>query len=277
MIPSTDVLALSQRFEWRPVSMRPGQSGPQQGRGAGQSTDFLDHRPYVIGDDIRRIDWNAVARTDQLLIKRFQEEIRPSLTLLVDDSVSMSVFEDKHQRLVDGVAWISESVSHLEVSQRILALGGGILSVEQCIVGAWQVDGQRSLGESIPLRLNQIPQGTHVVILSDLLSPHEPARILRMLRERVTHCTVIQILSTSDWDFEVGGVLQVQDSETGEILEISMTPEVLERYHQRVMQIQTDWRTALQGWGELVVMQSPATWSELCVQLLEQERIQIVS
>ena len=102
-------------------------------------------------------------------------------------------------------------------------------------------------------------------------------RILRMLRERVTHCTVIQILSTSDWDFEVGGVLQVQDSETGEILEISMTPEVLERYHQRVMQIQTDWRTALQGWGELVVMQSPATWSELCVQLLEQERIQIVS
>ena len=277
MIPNADVLALSQQFEWRPVSMRPSQPGPQQGRGAGQSTDFLDHRPYVMGDDIRRIDWNAVARTDQLLIKRFQEEIRPSVTLLVDDSVSMSIFEDKHQRLVDGVAWLSESISHLEVSQRIVALESGLLSVEQCVVGAWQAEGQRSLGESILLRLNQIPRGTHLVILSDLLSPHEPTRILRMLRERVTHCTVIQILSTSDWEFEVGGVLQVQDSETGQILEISMTPEVLERYHQRVTQIQSDWRTGLQGWGELVVMQTPTSWSELCVQLLEQERLQIVS
>jgi hypothetical protein len=277
MIPSADVLALSQQFEWRPVSMLPGQSGPQQGRGAGQSTDFLDHRPYVMGDDIRRIDWNAVARTDQLLIKRFQEEIRPSVTLLVDDSVSMSVFEDKHQRLVDGVAWLSESISHLEVSQRILALESGLLSVEQCVVGAWSASGQRSLGESIPLRLNQIPRGTHLVILSDLLSPHEPTRLLRMLRERVTHCTVIQILSTSDWNFEVGGVLQVQDSETGQILEISMTPEALDRYHQRVTQIQSDWRTGVQGWGEFVVMQAPTTWSELCVQLLQQERLQIVS
>src|SRR6056300_607605 len=97
MKPRSEALALSQQFRWAPVSFHVGQSGPQQGRSAGQSTDFLDHRPYVMGDDIRRIDWNAVARTDQLLIKRFQEEIRPSIVVLVDDSSSMSVYPDKAQ------------------------------------------------------------------------------------------------------------------------------------------------------------------------------------
>lgn len=276
MKPSLEVLSLATQFEWLPVSARQGQSGPLQGRGAGQSTDFLDHRPYALGDDVRRIDWNAVARTDQLLIKRFQEEIRPSVTLLVDDSRSMSIFDDKHQRLVDGVAWLSESISYLEVSQKIVALEMGPLSVDQCIAGEWDASSHRNLMDLLSIRLNEIPRGTHLILLTDLLSPHEPARILRMLRERVTHCTVVQILSDGDWNFELGGVLQVQDSETNDILEISMTDNILQQYHQRLRQLQNDWREGLQGWGELFVMQSPKTWQELCVDLLEHNRIAIV-
>ena len=49
-----------------------GLSGPQLGAGSGQSI-FMDKRAYG-GDDVRRTDWNATARTDQLLIKRYEEE-----------------------------------------------------------------------------------------------------------------------------------------------------------------------------------------------------------
>ena len=97
MKPSPESVRLAGRYQWNVNSLQRGLVGSQMGRGAGQSTDFMDHRRYVAGDDIRRIDWNAVARTDQLLIKRFQEEIRPSITLLIDDSMSMVTFSDKAQ------------------------------------------------------------------------------------------------------------------------------------------------------------------------------------
>lgn len=273
MKPRPEVLALSQQFRWAPVSFHVGQSGPQQGRGAGQSTDFLDHRPYVMGDDIRRIDWNAVARTDQLLIKRFQEEIRPSITLLVDDSASMAVFEDKHQRLVDGVAWLAESISHLEASHQILGLENGPLSVTQCVAGAWVPNGRRSLADGLPLRISQIPRGSHVIFISDLLSPHDPRRVLRMLRERAQQCTVIQILSSADWNIEPSGVVQVEDAETGQVVEVSMTEAVIEQYHQRIEQLRADWREGLRGWGEVLCLQAPSDWSELCLELLRLERL----
>ena len=245
------------------------------GRGAGQSTDFLDHRNYVPGDDIRRIDWNAVARTDQLLIKRFREEIRPSITLLIDDSKSMTAFPDKAQRLFDGVAWLTGSFEHLEVRSTLLALELGKLDSAQCVSGDWSANGTSALQDMMIRRVGELGRGTHLILLSDLLSPHEPQKIIRLLRERVQHCTVIQILSERDWSFEQGDVVQMQDSETGEVIELSIDAKSIEEYKRRVMQIQTDWQDGLRGWGELVVLKSPDDWSEVCVELLKLDRLSL--
>ena len=96
---------------------------PQLGVAAGQSTEFMDHRVYVAGDDVRRIDWNATARTDQLLIKRYQEEIRvPSVVLLVDDSKSMSVYEDKLARAKEGWHGFISRSPGLEASTKAILL-----------------------------------------------------------------------------------------------------------------------------------------------------------
>ena len=122
MKPSKHVLESMAPYQWVVQSNPRGLSGPQLGVAAGQSTEFMDHRVYVAGDDVRRIDWNATARTDQLLIKRYQEEIRPSVVLLVDDSKSMAVYEDKLARTKEGVAWIHQSLSGLEASTKSLAL-----------------------------------------------------------------------------------------------------------------------------------------------------------
>ncbi|RPJ43072.1 MAG: DUF58 domain-containing protein, partial [Chloroflexi bacterium] len=55
----------------------------------GQSVEFSDFRPYVAGDDFRRIDWNAYARLERFFIKLFVEEEDLAVHLLVDNSRSM--------------------------------------------------------------------------------------------------------------------------------------------------------------------------------------------
>lgn len=54
-----------------------------------QSGTFAGHRPYTSGDDLRRIDWNAVARTGSLFVKLLEEDEHRATTILLDSSPSM--------------------------------------------------------------------------------------------------------------------------------------------------------------------------------------------
>jgi uncharacterized protein (DUF58 family) len=56
----------------------------------GFSLDFAEHRPYMPGDDIRRIDWSLFARTDRHYIKLFEAETNANFAVLLDVSRSMS-------------------------------------------------------------------------------------------------------------------------------------------------------------------------------------------
>jgi uncharacterized protein (DUF58 family) len=55
----------------------------------GQSVEFLQHRPYTWGDDLRYVDWKVWAKQDRFYVKQFQEDTNLRLTLLVDVSGSM--------------------------------------------------------------------------------------------------------------------------------------------------------------------------------------------
>jgi uncharacterized protein (DUF58 family) len=63
--------------------------GEQASEHTGQGMVFKDHKQYVPGDDIRRIDWKAYARTKDYFVKRFEEERSLTLHILVDKSSSM--------------------------------------------------------------------------------------------------------------------------------------------------------------------------------------------
>src|ERR1051325_10925583 len=56
----------------------------------GQSIEFLQHREYARGDDLRRIDWKVWAKQDRYYVKQYEEETNLRATLLVDVSASMS-------------------------------------------------------------------------------------------------------------------------------------------------------------------------------------------
>lgn len=62
--------------------------GERRSKKRGESVEFADHRHYVVGDDLRHIDWNLFGRLDMLFMKVFLEEEDLSLHLVLDASAS---------------------------------------------------------------------------------------------------------------------------------------------------------------------------------------------
>jgi len=56
----------------------------------GSSVEYADHRPYTIGDEISKIDWKILARTDKHYVKLFEEQTNARATILLDMSRSMA-------------------------------------------------------------------------------------------------------------------------------------------------------------------------------------------
>src|SRR5438067_6673327 len=56
----------------------------------GFSVEYLDHRAYTPGDEVRRLDWKVPARTNKYYVKLFQDETNLRATILLDCSRSMT-------------------------------------------------------------------------------------------------------------------------------------------------------------------------------------------
>src|SRR5260370_15330274 len=63
--------------------------GERRSKKKGQSVEFADYRNYVVGDDLRFLDWNLYARLDRLFLRLFMEEEDLHFYLLIDNSLSM--------------------------------------------------------------------------------------------------------------------------------------------------------------------------------------------
>src|SRR5437868_7508443 len=63
--------------------------GERLSKRKGQSVEFADYKNYVVGDDLRHLDWNLFARLDKLFIRLFLEEEDLHVYLLIDASLSM--------------------------------------------------------------------------------------------------------------------------------------------------------------------------------------------
>jgi uncharacterized protein (DUF58 family) len=82
----------------------------------GASVDFAEHRGYVPGDDIRRVDWRVYARTDKYYIKEFEADSNANFTVLLDVSKSMG-FGAKMSKLDYGKT-LAACLAYLANSQR---------------------------------------------------------------------------------------------------------------------------------------------------------------
>src|SRR5579883_1909567 len=78
--------------------------GERRSKRKGQSVEFADYRNYVVGDDLRFLDWNLYARLDRLFLRLFMEEEDLHVSILIDNSLSMDFGTPSKLRYVNQVA-----------------------------------------------------------------------------------------------------------------------------------------------------------------------------
>jgi uncharacterized protein (DUF58 family) len=216
----------------------------------GSSLDFADFREYYPGDDLRRLDLNALARFDRLLIKLFDAEDELTLRLLVDTSGSMA--GPKLTRAVELAAALGFCAL---VRRDVVSLHAFPGSLDGRSLGprfrgrnaaSALFDHLQSLapaGETtLVAAANQLlslpgPPGMTIVI-SDLLTPEWDDGI-RRLPARRGELGVVHLLEPTDLDPDLSGDLELVDTESGVRLEVSLTSSVL-----------ADYRTLAHRWAD---------------------------
>ena len=92
-------------------------SGLHRSAALGMSVDFAEHRAYMPGDDVRRIDWRVYARTDRLYVKEFEADTNANLHLLLDISASMDYGSAGVTKL-EYAKFLAASLAYLSMRQR---------------------------------------------------------------------------------------------------------------------------------------------------------------
>ena len=83
----------------------------------GASIDFAEHRGYVAGDDIRRVDWRLYARTDRFYVKQYEADTNTNFTVLFDISKSMS-FASEGVTKLEYASFLGACLAYLATRQR---------------------------------------------------------------------------------------------------------------------------------------------------------------
>jgi uncharacterized protein (DUF58 family) len=83
----------------------------------GASIDFAEHRGYVAGDDIRRVDWRLYARTDRYYVKQYEADTNTNLSVLFDISKSMS-FGSRGISKLEYASFVAACLAYLAQRQR---------------------------------------------------------------------------------------------------------------------------------------------------------------
>jgi uncharacterized protein (DUF58 family) len=199
----------------------------------GQSIEFLQHRQYTAGDEIRHIDWKVYARQDKLHIKQYEEETNLRLTLMVDRSASMA-YGDGQSNKFDYSASVAASLAYLALRQKDAV---GLYTFDTDIQGVVQAksnqqqltrilslldsvgaDGRTNLPAVTKKVAQAIPKRGLVVVISDLLGVDDLMEGLRVLRSRGHDVVLFHVLHDDEMDFEFTGATRFEGLESDDFL-----------------------------------------------------------
>src|SRR5712691_4642607 len=204
--------------------------GERRSKRKGQSVEFADYRNYVIGDDLRFLDWNLYARLDRLFLRLFMEEEDLHFYILIDNSLSMDF----------------GTPTKLHFAKQIAAALGfiGLVNLDRVMIEAFNnrltqtmpaLRGRRSLWRMLDFLQKIEPAGPSdlrqalrtfslkssgrgiVVLLSDLMDKGGYEEALRYLVARQMDIYVIQVLCQEEIEPEIVGDLKLTDVEDGDV------------------------------------------------------------
>jgi len=206
--------------------------GQTRSRQRGQGMEFSDLRPYQPGDDIRRLDFSASARTGVPYTRLYREERAHTLTLLADVSASITLY--KRQLLAEAAALLAFAATQAGNRLALVAFSD---RVEQVIKpGRGLRHAQRIAGELFTLQaqgrstdlqpalaiagaLNRRPG--QIVLLSDLHAPL-PGRQLQALCAR-HELLALLLRDAGETSPPPAGLVEVVDSESGQTALFDLT------------------------------------------------------
>jgi uncharacterized protein (DUF58 family) len=232
-----------------------GRAGVHLGARTGSSLEFEEHREYEPGDDLRHIDWNIYARTDQLSIKLFHEEVSPHLDLVVDGSRSMALAESAKSRAALGLAALfATAAANAGFSHRFWRAADGCTALPGGTgrPALWQecgFDHVGSLGDAFARRPPAWRPRSVRVVLSDLFWLGDPLTLLAPAADQATALVIVQLLARADANPETLGNLKLQDVETGQLREIFVDDATLRRYRDALDRHRELWHLACRQVG----------------------------
>jgi uncharacterized protein (DUF58 family) len=219
------------------------------------TTIFSDHRPYSHGDDIRYIDWNAYAHQNEFFVKLGEVEQDVNVHLLIDTSRSMSLGTPPKLRATQQLA---AALGHLALTHSdrltLVPFGGGRLRGFGPAQGKSRVvellrfiehlnADQPASGIASVLQeyARMYQRGGLLVLISDLLASEGLAEGLRALPPPTWQVLVLHIIAPNELNPQPGGAVDLEDSETGRRVELTLDAETIGEY-----------RRALQAWREQI-------------------------
>ncbi len=222
-------------------------SGEHPSRRQMPATIFSDHRPYTSGDDLRYVDWNAYARQEHVLVKLGEAEQDIAVHLLIDASRSMTLGQPPRLRLARQLAGALGylALAHSDRLQ-IVPFGPaatrsfgpvqGKAYVPALLRFIEQISPQPTtqLGTVLGTYARQHPRGGLLVLCSDLLAPENLEEALRPLQPPRWQTLVLHLLDQRDLQPELSGPLELEDSESGQHLALTLDDTTLNEYRRAV-------------------------------------------
>jgi uncharacterized protein (DUF58 family) len=195
----------------------------------GQSLEFAQHREYVAGDDLRRIDWKLWSRSDRYYLKQFEEDTNVRVVLVVDGSESMQ-FGSGAMNKFEYARTVAAAISLLVLKQHdsvgLSIFDGSIRSqipassrnnqLQAILAG---LDVQTAGGKTDILgvlrKVNEsLTRRSIVVLLSDLFCPREDLfRGLQLLRQRKHEVIALHVMDDEELEFRYSGTMRFEGLE----------------------------------------------------------------
>jgi uncharacterized protein (DUF58 family) len=226
-------------------------SGVHRSRSKGFSVEFEEHREYSPGDEIRRIDWKALGKTDRYFIKEYEDETNLRAYLLVDTSGSMDYASDGITKFDYGCT-LAASLAYLILRQQDAA---GVVTfsdhVEAFIPPKAKRDylmqilhalenrgpaGETNVGKILEEIAGQIKRRGLVVLVSDLLD--EPEKILkglRLFRFKGNDVIVFHLLDPAELSLPFDGNILFEDLEELN-LRVVADPRAIRKTYREVVE-----------------------------------------
>jgi uncharacterized protein (DUF58 family) len=212
----------------------------------GASVDFAEHRGYVPGDDIRRVDWRVFARTDKYYIKEFEADSNANFSVLLDVSKSMA-FGSRITKL-DYAKTLAACLTYLVSKQRdrvgLVTFDEGVLDhvppsakhVDVVLHTLDRVQAKRPGRFGAPIRKLAEHFGRRgiVVIISDFYEePDEVLDAVSLIRYRGNDVILFHVLDPAEIDFSFDDASSFEDLESGE--QLPVVPDALREQYRAMI------------------------------------------